>query len=59
MPVSEDLIRIVVCPKCKGPLAYHEEEQHFTCNACKLRYMIEDDIPNFLIDEAIKLEKDD
>lgn len=56
MPVSEEIIKIVVCPKCKGKLKYNEQEQGFDCNACGLRYQIEDDIPNFLIDEALEIK---
>jgi len=29
-----------------------DEKQGFVCEACELIYPIEDDIPNFLIDEA-------
>ena len=59
MPVNEKLMEIVVCPKCKGPLDYKSQENAFDCHACKLRYLVEDDIPNFLIDEAVKLDEDD
>jgi len=52
MPVSEDLKKIVVCPKCKGPLVYNEQEDGFDCSACKLRYLIEDGIANLLIEAA-------
>jgi uncharacterized protein len=56
MPVNADLIQIVVCPKCKGELHYDEKMDAFDCNACKLRYAVEDDIPNFLIDEATEIK---
>ena len=32
------------------------KQDGLVCNACKLRYRIEDDIPIMLIDEAVKIE---
>ena len=55
MPVDEELKKIVACPKCKGRLVYDEKLDAFDCNACKLRFAVEDDIPNFLIDEAVEI----
>ena len=56
MPLEKDLLDILVCPKCKGDLEYDREGERLTCQACKLRYRIEDDIPIMLIDEAEKIE---
>ena len=53
MPINEELLEILACPKCKGDLVYIKEpEEGFGCKNCKLFYAIEDDIPNFLIEEA-------
>jgi len=52
MPVSNELREILVCPKCKGELVYTEKPEGFGCGQCRLFYAVEDDIPNFLIDEA-------
>ena len=52
MPLSKDLVEILACPKCKGTLQQVEEPAGFGCETCNLFYKIEDDIPNFLIDEA-------
>jgi uncharacterized protein YbaR (Trm112 family) len=52
MTLSSQLLRILVCPKCKGDLEYREEEQSLLCHACRLRYAVRDDIPVMLIDEA-------
>ncbi len=54
MPLSPDLLDILVCPACKGDLVYEESAQRLTCNACRLRYRIVDDIPVMLSDEAEK-----
>lgn len=52
MSVSAQLLKILVCPKCKGELTYREQEQALDCPACRLRYPVRDDIPIMLIDEA-------
>lgn len=52
MSLSPQVLRIIVCPKCKGELEYREGEQSLLCHACRLRYAVRDDIPVMLIDEA-------
>lgn len=54
MALSADLLSILVCPACKGDLVYDERANTLTCNACRLRYRVEDDIPVMLVDEAEK-----
>lgn len=53
--LDEKLLEILACPKCKGDLEYNAEKATLTCQACKLRYRVEDDIPIMLIDEAESL----
>jgi uncharacterized protein YbaR (Trm112 family) len=55
MPLSPDLLSILVCPACKGELTYDPDGQTLTCPQCRLRFRIIDDIPVMLIDEAEKL----
>jgi len=50
--VPQELLAILVCPKCKGDLEYRSTEAVLVCNSCRLRYPIRDDIPIMLIDEA-------
>ena len=52
MSLDPKLLEILVCPKCRGELEYRESEQVLLCEACRLRYRVEDDIPVMLIDEA-------
>ena len=59
MPISKELLEILACPKCKGDLEYDSNKDDLTCHACKLVYLIKDDIPVMLIDEAVPLEKND
>lgn len=56
MPIDKQLLDILACPKCKGDLVFQEDNSALICNACKLKYRIEDDIPIMLIDEATPLE---
>lgn len=56
MTLAPQLLAILVCPKCKGPLEYLEGgaagEASLDCHACRLRYSVRDDIPVMLVDEA-------
>lgn len=54
MALSTELLAILVCPACKGDLAYDAPGQTLTCTACRLRYKVVDDIPVMLVDEAEK-----
>jgi uncharacterized protein YbaR (Trm112 family) len=54
MAISPDLLNILVCPECKGDLVYDAAASTLTCNACRLRYRIEDGIPVMLVEEAEK-----
>ena len=50
--LDKELLDILACPKCKGDLDYDAENNKLTCNACRLIYRVDDDIPIMLIDEA-------
>lgn len=52
MAISEELLEILVCPKCKGDIYLNEKKDGLICDACRLVYEIRDDIPIMLIDEA-------
>ena len=53
--MDKQLLDILVCPKCKGPLVYRQQEQELICKADRLAYPIRDDIPVMLEDEAREL----
>jgi uncharacterized protein len=55
MTLSQKLLAILVCPKCKGTLEYRDAESSLVCAHCRLRYPVRDDIPIMLIDEATPL----
>ena len=52
MPLSPELKEILACPKCKGPVSFHEDQAEIRCERCRLAYPIRDDIPVMLVDEA-------
>lgn len=56
MTLSQELLEILVCPRCKGELEYREREASLVCPACRLRYPVRDDIPIMLVDEATPVE---
>ena len=56
--ISKELLGILACPKCKGPVALTEKADGLVCKSCRLVYEIRDDIPVMLIDEAKKLEEE-
>ena len=55
MALSQDLLDILACPKCKGDVHLNDKKDGLVCEACKLLYPIKDDIPIMLIDEALPL----
>lgn len=55
MALRPELLTLLVCPACKGDLAYDPSANTLTCPACRLRYKVVDDIPVMLVDEAEKL----
>lgn len=55
MVISNDLLEILACPKCKGEIYLNESKNGLICDNCKLMYEIRDDIPIMLIDEARSL----
>ena len=54
MNISEDLLKILVCPKCRFPVELLSDENGLKCtnSECRLVYPIRDDIPVMLIEEA-------
>ena len=52
MPVSEQLLEILVCPACRAKVELKPDGRALKCVDCKRVYPIRDDIPVMLIDEA-------
>jgi uncharacterized protein YbaR (Trm112 family) len=56
MAISQELLDILACPKCKGDIYLNDSKDGLICDNCKLLYEIRDDIPIMLIDEAKPLK---
>jgi hypothetical protein len=56
--LNKELLDILACPVCRGDLILiqKDEEGFLKCENCKLLYLIKEDIPIILEDEAIKEE---
>ena len=53
--ISKELLDILACPKCKGPVVLTKNNDGLVCNSCQLLYEIRAEIPVMLIDEAKKI----
>jgi len=50
--ISQELLQLLACPSCKGPIKPSDDGQALLCEAERLRYRIDDGIPVMLVDEA-------
>ena len=46
------LLEILVCPLCKGPLAWRKDASELICKGDRLAYPVKDGIPVMLEEEA-------
>ena len=51
--ISQDLLKILVCPACKQPLTQKADGKALKCSHCHRVYPVRDDIPVLLIGEAV------
>ena len=56
MALDPRLLEILACPQDKGPLLYFADEQALYNPRLQRRYLIQQDIPNMLIDESELVE---
>lgn len=52
MALSESLLSVLVCPRCKGALTYQASPEELLCATCRLGYRIQEGIPQMLPAEA-------
>jgi uncharacterized protein YbaR (Trm112 family) len=52
MALSKELLGILACPVCKGPVTPDAGETGIVCRNCRLRYPVREGIPVMLQDEA-------
>lgn len=53
--VPSQLLEVLVCPRCTGPLEVRVSESSLACPHCRLRYPVHDGIPVMLLDETTPL----
>jgi uncharacterized protein YbaR (Trm112 family) len=53
------LLEILVCPLCKGPLAWRKDALELVCKADRLAFPVKDGIPVMLEEEARELGADE
>ncbi|MDE3109637.1 MAG: Trm112 family protein [Acidobacteriota bacterium] len=58
MPVSKELLDILVCPLCRTPVNLTPAGDGLKCKTCRRVYPVRGDIPIMLIDEA-KVEQEE
>lgn len=46
--LSQKLLDVIACTKCKGELAYDRKKNALLCSACRLRYNVRKDIPDMI-----------
>ncbi|KAB2890165.1 MAG: Trm112 family protein [Desulfobulbaceae bacterium] len=51
----KELVEILACPQCKGPVKLVEDDKGLLCGKCGLLYEIRDGIPVMLVEEAKKV----
>ncbi len=59
MALDQKLLDILACPEDKGPLLYFEAESSLYNPRLHRRYVVRDDIPVMLIDEAEAVSDDE
>jgi uncharacterized protein YbaR (Trm112 family) len=52
MPVSKELLDILVCPECKTPVTPTSDQQGLKCATCKRVYPVRNDIPIMIVADA-------
>ena len=58
--LKPQLVEILQCVQCRGPLDYQPDSHDTTrgkliCHNCRIAFRVENDIPILLLDEAISL----
>jgi len=57
--MDSKLLEILVCPLCKGPLAWKKDAGELVCKGDRLAFPVRDGIPVMLEEEARTLGPDE
>lgn len=55
--MDKELLEILACPRCRGPVVLAPGEGSLICGSCRLRYRVEDGIPVMLLSEAERVDE--
>jgi uncharacterized protein YbaR (Trm112 family) len=53
MTLDKELVDMLACPACKGPVTPLAAEDGLACPACAVVYPVRDGIPVMLADQAV------
>lgn len=56
MAVDQQLLEIMACIQCRGPLVAVEGGRGLLCEVCKLKFPVRDDIPIMLLEEILDMK---
>jgi uncharacterized protein YbaR (Trm112 family) len=56
MTLDPELLEILACPGCRGPLVEVPDGTALLCDSCRLRFPVEEGIPILLLDQATRDE---
>jgi len=55
MALNKELLKILICPQCRGKVRFDEKSNGIICDKCQLLFDVKDDIPVMLLEEAKKI----
>lgn len=53
--MTEELLKLLVCPVTRTPLSWDEERQELVSEAAGLAYPVRDGVPVMLVEEARRI----
>ncbi len=57
--INKEFLEVLACPACKEDILYIEKENCFICKNCLLKFPVVDDIPDFLLEDAVKISEEE
>lgn len=51
--ISQELLSVLACPRCKGRLVSERGDRGLTCPSCELTYPVRKGVPVLMVEEAI------
>lgn len=57
MAIATELLKVLVCPKCKGSLTYQSKEDALQCLRCSLLFPIHEGVAEMSLEDAFEIGK--